>query len=60
MRLSAARSGTTRLLGRWSSLRWRQDNGRGFDPEQMLTILSATVGTPSHLISGEMKAARRT
>ena len=36
-----------------------EDDERGFDPEQALTILSATVATPSHLISGEMKAARR-
>lgn len=38
---------------------WKEDDERGFDPEQALTILSATVATPSHLISGEMKAARR-
>lgn len=38
---------------------WKEDDERGFDPEQALTILSATVATPSHLISREMKAARR-
>jgi hypothetical protein len=38
---------------------WKEDDERGFDPEQALTILSATVATPSHLISKEMKAARR-
>ncbi len=38
---------------------WKEDDERGFDPEQALTILSATVATPSHLISAEMKAARR-
>lgn len=32
---------------------------RGFDPEQVLKILSATVPTPSHLVSAEMRAARR-
>lgn len=38
---------------------WKEDDERGFDPEQALAILSATVATPSHLISLEMKAARR-
>ena len=38
---------------------WKEDDERGFDPEQALTILSATLATPSHLISREMKAARR-
>jgi integrase len=38
---------------------WKEDDERGFDPDQALTILSATVATPSHLISAEMKAARR-
>jgi hypothetical protein len=38
---------------------WKEDDERGFDPQQALTILSATVATPSHLISTEMKAARR-
>jgi integrase len=38
---------------------WKEDDERGFDPEQALTILSATVASPSHLISTEMKAARR-
>jgi hypothetical protein len=38
---------------------WKEDDERGFDPDQALTILSATVATPSHLISREMKAARR-
>jgi hypothetical protein len=38
---------------------WKEDDERGFDPEQALTILSATVASPSHLISVEMKAARR-
>lgn len=38
---------------------WKEDDERGFDPEQALTILSATVATPSHLISKETKAARR-
>jgi integrase len=38
---------------------WKEDDERGFDPEQALTILSATVAKPSHLISPEMKAARR-
>jgi integrase len=38
---------------------WKEDDERGFDPDQALTILSATVATPSHLISKEMKAARR-
>lgn len=38
---------------------WKEDDERGFDPEQALTILTATVATPSHLISKEMKAARR-
>jgi integrase len=38
---------------------WKEDDERGFDPEQALTILSATVASPSHLISREMKAARR-
>ncbi|WP_456770405.1 DUF6538 domain-containing protein [Bradyrhizobium sp. USDA 4448] len=38
---------------------WKEDDERGFDPEQALTILSATVATPSHLTSPEMKAARR-
>lgn len=38
---------------------WKEDDERGFDPEQVLTILSATVATPSHLISPEMRAARR-
>jgi integrase len=38
---------------------WKEDDERGFDPEQALTILSATVATPSHLVSAEMKAARR-
>jgi len=38
---------------------WKEDDERGFDPEQAMTILSATVATPSHLISREMKAARR-
>lgn len=37
---------------------WKEDNERDFDPDQALTILSATVATPSHLIT-EMKAARR-
>jgi integrase len=38
---------------------WKEDDERGFDPDQALAILSATVATPSHLISPEMKAARR-
>ncbi|MCP1761113.1 DUF6538 domain-containing protein [Bradyrhizobium japonicum] len=38
---------------------WKEDDERGFDPEQALTILSATVATPSHLTSAEMRAARR-
>lgn len=38
---------------------WKEDDERGFDPEQALTILSATVATPSHLMSAEMRAARR-
>jgi integrase len=38
---------------------WKEDDERGFDPEQALTILSATVATPSHLISKETRAARR-
>jgi integrase len=38
---------------------WKEDDERGFDPQQALTILSATIATPSHLISPEMKAARR-
>jgi integrase len=38
---------------------WKEDDERGFDPDQVLTILSATAATPSHLISKEMKAARR-
>jgi integrase len=38
---------------------WKEDDERGFDPDQALTILSATVATPSHLMSKEMKAARR-
>jgi len=38
---------------------WKEDDERGFDPEQALTILTATVATPSHLISTEMKMARR-
>ena len=38
---------------------WKEDDERGFDPDQVLAILSATVATPSHLISKEMKAARR-
>jgi integrase len=38
---------------------WKEDDERGFDPEQALTILSATIATPSHLISTEMRAARR-
>ena len=37
---------------------WKEDDERGFDPDQALTILSATVAAPSHLISREMKAAR--
>ena len=38
---------------------WKEDDERGFDPDQALAILSETVATPSHLISKEMKAARR-
>lgn len=38
---------------------WKEDDERGFDPEQALAILSATVATPSDLISAEMRAARR-
>jgi len=38
---------------------WKEDDERGFDPEQALKILTATVATPSHLISTEMKMARR-
>jgi integrase len=38
---------------------WKEDDERGFDPDQALTILSATVATSSHLTSKEMKAARR-
>ncbi|MDA9424589.1 DUF6538 domain-containing protein [Bradyrhizobium sp. CCBAU 53380] len=38
---------------------WKEDDERGFDPEQALTILSATVARPSHLMSAEMRAARR-
>ena len=38
---------------------WKEDDERGFDPDQALAILSATVATPSHLISKEMKEARR-
>jgi integrase len=38
---------------------WKEDDERGFDPEQALAILTATVATPSHLISVEMRAARR-
>ena len=38
---------------------WKEDDERGFDPEQALKILSATVATPSHLMSAEMRAARR-
>jgi integrase len=38
---------------------WKEDDERGFDPDQAFAILSATVATPSHLISKEMKAARR-
>ena len=35
---------------------WKEDDERGFDPDQALTILSATVATPSHLNSREMCA----
>jgi integrase len=38
---------------------WKEDDERGFDPKQALTILTATLATPSHLISTEMKMARR-
>ena len=38
---------------------WKEGDERGFDPEQALTILTATVATPSHLISAESRAARR-
>jgi integrase len=38
---------------------WKEDDERGFSPKQALTILTATVATPSHLISTEMKMARR-
>jgi hypothetical protein len=38
---------------------WKEDDERGFDEAQALTILTATLATPSHLISPEMKAARR-
>ncbi len=38
---------------------WKEDDERGFDEQQVLTILSATIATPSHLISAEMRAARR-
>ena len=38
---------------------WKEDDERGFDPDQARTILSATAATPSQLISREMKAARR-
>jgi site-specific recombinase XerD len=32
---------------------------KGFTPEEVTAILTATVATPSHLISAEMRAARR-
>ncbi|WP_315761417.1 hypothetical protein [Bradyrhizobium sp. SZCCHNS2005] len=38
---------------------WKEDDERGFDDAQALKILTATVATPSHLISTEMRAARR-
>lgn len=38
---------------------WKEDDERGFDEEQVSTILTGTLATPSHLISDEMKAARR-
>ncbi|MET4449492.1 hypothetical protein ABIB75_007806 [Bradyrhizobium sp. GM2.2] len=38
---------------------WKEDDERGFDEPQVLTILTGTLATPSHLISPEMKAARR-
>ncbi|MDI4237731.1 hypothetical protein OZ411_33500 [Bradyrhizobium sp. Arg237L] len=38
---------------------WKEDDERGFDPDQALTLLSATVAIPSRLTSIEMKAARR-
>ena len=38
---------------------WKEDDERGFDPDQALTILSATVAPRSRLISEEMRAARR-
>ena len=38
---------------------WKEDDERGFDPDQSLAILSATVATPSHLMSVETRAARR-
>jgi integrase len=38
---------------------WKEDDERGFDEPQVLAILTATLATPSHLISPEMKAARR-
>src|ERR1700676_458122 len=37
----------------------QEDDERGFDEEQVLTILTGTLAAPSHLISPEMKAARR-
>lgn len=38
---------------------WKEEVERGFSPKQALTILTATLATPSHLISTEMKMARR-
>lgn len=38
---------------------WKEDDERGFDEAQVLTILTGTLATPSHLTSPEMKAARR-
>jgi integrase len=38
---------------------WKEDDERGFSPTQALTILTATLATPSHLTSTEMKMARR-
>ena len=57
--LAAARDQSLRRHQGRRRKAWKEDNERGFDPEQAPTILSATVATPSHLISREMKAARR-
>jgi integrase len=38
---------------------WKEEVETGFSPKQALTILTATLATPSHLVSTEMKMARR-